>query len=58
MHDREPTLSTLLADPLIRTVMRADRVDPAALETMLIGLSRTIDSSLLQVERSAASCCC
>jgi hypothetical protein len=30
-----PTIDSLLADPLIQSVMRADRVDPRALKTML-----------------------
>jgi hypothetical protein len=30
-----PTIDSLLADPLIQSVMRADRVDPLALRTML-----------------------
>ena len=58
MYDTEPTLSSLLADPLIRTVMSADGVDRVALETMLTGLSRTIDHGLLQFDRSAPSCGC
>jgi hypothetical protein len=33
--DREPTLKELLADPIIAAVMKADRVDPYELETML-----------------------
>ena len=58
MYDIEPTLSTLLADPLIRTIMSADGVDPAALETMLEGVSRGIDYSSLQIDGASASCRC
>lgn len=32
---REMTLRSALSDPLIRTVMAADKVDPHELETML-----------------------
>jgi len=32
---QELTLSTALSDPLIRTLMTADNVDPVKLETML-----------------------
>jgi hypothetical protein len=39
MNHRELTLAELLGDPLARTVMAADRVDPAALEAMLSGLA-------------------
>jgi hypothetical protein len=38
MDNRELTLTDLLADPMIRAVMAADQVDPAALEA---ALSRT-----------------
>lgn len=31
-RDREPRLAEVLADPVVRVVMRADRVDPEALE--------------------------
>jgi hypothetical protein len=58
MYDTEPTISSLLADPLIRTVMTADGVDPVALETMLAGVSRGIDYSPLQFDRAAPSCGC
>ena len=56
MYDTEPTLSSLLADPLIRTVMSADGVDPVALETMLAGVSRRIDYAPLQTNGASASC--
>jgi len=56
MYDIEPTISTLLADPLIRTVMTADGVDPVALETMLAGVARRIDYVPLQTNGASASC--
>lgn len=40
MTYREPTLREALADPLVRTLMRADRVDPAELEAMLTETAR------------------
>ena len=43
MDNRELTLSDLLADPMIRAVMAADQVDPAALEAALSRLSRRLD---------------
>jgi hypothetical protein len=58
MYDTEPTLSTLLADPLIRTVMSADGVDPVALETMLTGISHKLDRSALQINHGSSSCTC
>ena len=58
MVESEPTLSTLLADPLIRIVMAADGVDPVALETMLTGISRSIDRSSLQADSASRSCVC
>jgi hypothetical protein len=38
MHNRELTLTDLLADPMTLSVMAADRVDPAALEAVLSSL--------------------
>jgi hypothetical protein len=36
----EPTIGELMADPLIRSVMRADRVDAQAFEAMLHALAQ------------------
>ena len=38
----EPTIGELMADPLIRSVMNADRVDPHALEMMLYSLAQRV----------------
>jgi hypothetical protein len=38
----EPRLSDVLADPVIRLVMSADRVNPEALETKLRKVARRI----------------
>jgi len=42
----EPTLHDLIADPLIRSVMKADQVDPGALEAMLRSLGDEIRRTL------------
>jgi hypothetical protein len=39
----EPTLSELLADPLVQTVMQAYRVDPAELEADLQRIAANIE---------------
>jgi hypothetical protein len=39
-----PTIDELLCDPVTRAVMKADRVDPSALEAMLRSVARTIAS--------------
>ncbi|MCC6468124.1 MAG: hypothetical protein IT563_07370 [Alphaproteobacteria bacterium] len=35
-------IAAALSDPLVRTMMRADRVDPAALEEALRGMARRL----------------
>jgi hypothetical protein len=42
MHYRELTLADLLASPMTRAVMAADRVDPSALEAALDALARKL----------------
>ena len=41
-YPNAPTIDTLLADSLIQKVMRADRVEPQALKSMLHGTARRI----------------
>jgi len=41
-HD-ELTIDELLSDPVTRAVMKADRVDPLALEAMLRSMAGTIE---------------
>jgi hypothetical protein len=41
----EPSLAEALADPIVKAMMKADRVDPAALEADLRRIARTIGSS-------------
>jgi hypothetical protein len=38
----EPALRDALTDPIIRTIMNADRVDPGALETSLRETARKV----------------
>lgn len=45
----EPNLTEILADPLVRTLMRADRVDPRTLETELRSTADRIDRDELAV---------
>ena len=37
---REPTLAEMLSDSIVMAIMKADGVDPVALETELRGLAR------------------
>jgi len=37
----ELSLRDLMTDPIIRSVMKADKVDPRALEAMLVSMART-----------------
>jgi hypothetical protein len=57
---QEFTLATALSDPLVRTVMAADGVDPQELSAMLSEIGLTLDHTGLQPRRSALSamCCC
>ena len=43
MTYRELTLADLLASPMTRAVMTADRVDPSALEAALYALARKLE---------------
>jgi hypothetical protein len=54
---REPTLASMLSDPLIRTVMAADHVDPVKLEVMLRRIAETIRPRLLRRPSPAESGC-
>jgi hypothetical protein len=46
---REPTMAEILSDPIVRAVMRADNVDPTALERRLM----IVASMLASAERAA-----
>lgn len=54
MKHRELTLADLLASPMTRAVMAADRVDPSALEAALHALARKLD--LVPAAERAAPC--
>jgi hypothetical protein len=43
---RELTLSSVLSDPLIRTLMAADNVDPVKVESMLRRIAEELKPSL------------
>lgn len=45
LWQREPNLNEMLADPLIRLVMRADGVDPEELRPQLRAVARTLERS-------------
>jgi hypothetical protein len=54
----ELTLRSALSDPLIRTVMAADNVDPVELELMLRRVAKQVaPRPAPQVEESACACC-
>jgi hypothetical protein len=47
-HRQELTLNTALSDPLVRTMMKADGVDPLELSAMLRDIVATLDQAQLQ----------
>jgi hypothetical protein len=53
---QELTLRSALSDPLIRTVMAADNVDPAKLEAMLRRIAEKV--ALRQPQPTEADCAC
>jgi hypothetical protein len=53
---QELTLRSALSDPLIRTVMAADNVDPAKLEAMLQRIAEKV--ALRQSQPMEAHCAC
>lgn len=44
-NGREPTLTEILSDSIVRAVMDADGVDPGALETELRRMARTMPAA-------------
>jgi hypothetical protein len=54
--NEELTLRSALSDPLIRTVMAADNVDPVRLEAMLRRIAEKV--ALRQPSPKAADCAC
>ena len=61
----ELTLDNAFSDPLVRSLMAADKVDAAGLQTMLIGIARQITptipakrfSSVTNLSRTIDSMC-
>ena len=51
---KELTLEGALSDPLIRSLMAADKVDPAALETMLLRIAAEVEPG---PPATRSSCC-
>jgi hypothetical protein len=49
---QELTLETALSDPLVRTLMAADGVDPQELSAMLNDIGSTLDHAQLQPRRA------
>jgi hypothetical protein len=47
-HRQELTLNNALSDPLVRTMMAADGVDPQELNAMLHDIVATLDQAQLQ----------
>ena len=58
MAYQELTLRSALSDPLIRTMMAADNVDPAELEAMLRRIAKEIATEVvpLQPQQTEAAC--
>jgi len=54
----DPTLREALSDPLIRTVMAADRVDPQRLEAQLKGIASAIAHRSASARSAAIFACC
>jgi len=58
---QELTLKNAFTDPLVRTVMAADGVDPEELSEMLSGIVSTLDHAQLKPQRyvslHATNCC-
>jgi hypothetical protein len=54
--DEELTLRSALSDPLIRTVMAADSVDPVRLEAMLRRMAQKV--ARRQSPQKEADCAC
>jgi len=52
-YHNEPRLSDVLSDPIIRTIMTADHVNPETLEASLRKVARKISPRSLAAERHA-----
>ena len=49
----EPNLNDALADPVVRAMMAADKVDPAALRTLLAAMALRINATPAPLQRCA-----
>jgi hypothetical protein len=54
----DPTLREVLSDPLIRTIMAADSVDPQRLEAQLRGMASTIARRSSSARSTSIFACC
>jgi hypothetical protein len=54
----EPTLTNMLADPMVRTIMTADGVDPQELAAMLAAVAQTLTPSPPRWRERAARLAC
>ncbi|MGA8494690.1 MAG: hypothetical protein WB764_04365 [Xanthobacteraceae bacterium] len=55
-ESQELTLRSALSDPLIRTLMAADRVDRRELESMLLRIAEQVTPSLSASTRAGCAC--
>ena len=53
---QELTLGSALSDPLIRTLMTADKVDPVKLESMLRRIAKELKPSLSPSTEAGYGC--
>jgi len=53
---QELTLSSALSDPLIRTLMTADKVDPTKLESMLRRIAQELKPGLSPSTKAGYGC--
>jgi hypothetical protein len=53
---QELTLRSALSDPLIRTLMIADKVDPVQLESMLTWIARRVSTGASPAIESGCAC--
>jgi hypothetical protein len=54
---QELTLSSAMSDPLIRTLMAADNVDPVKLESMLRRIAEEVGPVLSPTTKAGCACC-
>ncbi len=54
----ELTMTNVLTDPMVRTVMAADHVDPKEFATMLVAMAATLQRSAPRLSEHAAQLAC